>query len=82
VDSSAAALSLAASNAALNGVADRATFVREDITPFLKAELDAGNQWDIVVLDPPKLAPNKASLKVRGERGRACDGQDCCDCGL
>eukprot|EP00887_Chlorella_sp_A99_P007358 scaffold2.g7358.t1 len=48
VDSSAAALALARRNAELNGVQERAA-----------AE---GRQWDLLVLDPPKLAPSHKAL--------------------
>jgi 23S rRNA G2069 N7-methylase RlmK/C1962 C5-methylase RlmI len=62
VDSSAPALALAARNAALNGVADRADFERADVAAFMRAAAAEGREWDLVVLDPPKLAPNKKAL--------------------
>lgn len=37
----------------------RCAFVRDDVSTFLRAALEAGESWDIVVLDPPKLAPNR-----------------------
>jgi 23S rRNA (cytosine1962-C5)-methyltransferase len=37
----------------------RCAFVRDDVSVFLRAALEAGQSWDIVVLDPPKLAPNR-----------------------
>ncbi len=33
-----------------------------DIAKFMRQALDEGRQWDVVVLDPPKLAPSRASL--------------------
>jgi 23S rRNA G2069 N7-methylase RlmK/C1962 C5-methylase RlmI len=36
--------------------------VRDDVTTFLRAALEAGQGWDFVILDPPKLAPNRSSL--------------------
>jgi 23S rRNA G2069 N7-methylase RlmK/C1962 C5-methylase RlmI len=33
--------------------------VRDDVATFLRAALEAGQGWDIVILDPPKLAPNR-----------------------
>lgn len=37
----------------------RCAFVRDDVSTFLRAALEAGESWDVVVLDPPKLAPNR-----------------------
>jgi hypothetical protein len=37
----------------------RCCFVRDDVATFLRAALEAGQGWDIVILDPPKLAPNR-----------------------
>jgi 23S rRNA G2069 N7-methylase RlmK/C1962 C5-methylase RlmI len=62
VDSSWPALDLANRNAELNGVADRVTFVKNDLSKAMKAYAEAGEKFDIVVLDPPKLAPNRKSL--------------------
>lgn len=62
VDSSAGALELAQRNAELNGVQDRCTFERADASKYMAAALQAGQQWDVVVLDPPKLAPNRKAL--------------------
>jgi 23S rRNA G2069 N7-methylase RlmK/C1962 C5-methylase RlmI len=60
VDSSGPAVELATVNAVLNQVdPNSCTFVKADITPFLKDAIAAGKSWDIVVLDPPKLAPNR-----------------------
>ena len=57
MDSSEAALALARANAQRNGVADRCQFVRADVAEFMRAA--APQTWDIVVLDPPKLAPSR-----------------------
>lgn len=62
VDSSASAVQMAQDNAELNGLTDRCAFVRDDVSTFLRAALEAGESWDVVVLDPPKLAPNRGSL--------------------
>ncbi|KAK9830892.1 hypothetical protein WJX81_002094 [Elliptochloris bilobata] len=74
VDSSAAALALARANAERNGVADRCQFVKADVAEFMRAA--APQAWDIVVLDPPKLAPSRkalprASVKYRQLNARA-----------
>ncbi len=65
VDSSDAALTVAARNAELNDVQDKVRFVRADAFDFMQSELDAGAaaSYDVIVLDPPKFAPSKPSLK-------------------
>ncbi|GLI69445.1 hypothetical protein VaNZ11_014057 [Volvox africanus] len=62
VDSSEPAVKLATANAQLNGLSATATFVRADISDFMKAAVAQGQQYDIVVLDPPKLAPDRSTL--------------------
>lgn len=64
VDSSLPALELAKENVALNGLdSQRISFLREDATEFMKAAVSRNESWDIVILDPPKLAPRKKVLK-------------------
>jgi 23S rRNA G2069 N7-methylase RlmK/C1962 C5-methylase RlmI len=63
VDSSAAAIEVAQQNAQLNDCADQAKFVRADIGPFLQQAAQDGQSFDVVVLDPPKLAPTVATLE-------------------
>lgn len=63
VDSSKPAIQAAKENAELNNVAeDRIKFVQADVTTFLQSEFQAGSFYDVVVLDPPKLAPSTKSL--------------------
>ena len=62
VDSSAAAVAAAARNAELNGLAGAATFQKADVAAFMRDAAAAGRQWDILVLDPPKLAPTRKAL--------------------
>ena len=64
VDSSESALACAAKNAELNGVADKIKFVRDDAFDYMQELLDSGaaGTYDVVVLDPPKFAPNKTAL--------------------
>ena len=62
VDSSAPALNFARRNAALNGVADRVEFVHGDIAKVMAEALRHGERFDVVVLDPPKLAPSRKDL--------------------
>lgn len=63
IDSSAPAVELAKSNAELNGVADKCSFEKADSAEYMKRAGKEGKNWDIVVLDPPKLAPSKKSLQ-------------------
>jgi 23S rRNA (cytosine1962-C5)-methyltransferase len=63
IDSSAEALALAADNAALNaqgsdsgGAADVHTWQQSDVFEALRALREAGRQFDLIVLDPPKFA--------------------------
>jgi len=59
VDSSAGALALAERNLALNGFAAQAEVVREDVFRLFRRLWEAGERFDLVVLDPPKFAPRK-----------------------
>jgi len=60
VDSSGAALELARANAALNGVAGVCSFIEDDMLGALRSH--APNSFDLIILDPPKLAPSKGAL--------------------
>ncbi|KAL3691593.1 hypothetical protein R1sor_005244 [Riccia sorocarpa] len=63
VDSSGPAIELAKANAVLNGIEEgRYTFLRQDIKHFLSLSVAEGKSWDIVILDPPKLAPSRRVL--------------------
>lgn len=63
VDSSAPALELANSNAQLNGwQPSQYSFLKDDIMKYMQQQAAEGALWDLVVLDPPKLAPNRKSL--------------------
>ncbi|KAL5066300.1 hypothetical protein RYX36_028037 [Vicia faba] len=42
---------------------ERISFLKEDATEFMKAALLRGESWDIVVIDPRKLAPSKKALQ-------------------
>lgn len=60
VDSSMPALELAKENVVLNSIdPERISFLKEDATEFMKAALLRDESWDIVIIDPPKLAPSK-----------------------
>ncbi len=53
-------LRLARANAALNRVHPR--FVQADVFPFMRDMLRGGRQYDVVVLDPPKLIRSRAEI--------------------
>ncbi|XP_062107386.1 uncharacterized protein LOC133818501 [Humulus lupulus] len=64
IDSSWPALELAKENIVLNNMdPGRISFLREDATEFMKGALSRNETWDIVILDPPKLAPRKKVLQ-------------------
>lgn len=59
-DESAVAMEIASECARANGLGDRITFVREDARHILaRAQREGG--YDLVICDPPKLAPSKGS---------------------
>jgi 23S rRNA (cytosine1962-C5)-methyltransferase len=58
VDESAAALEVGAQCASLNGLADRVKFVKEDAR---RALADARGAFDLVIADPPRLAPTRGA---------------------
>ncbi|QDZ20529.1 S-adenosylmethionine-dependent methyltransferase [Chloropicon primus] len=61
VDSSSTAIEMANENAKLNGV--DAEFVEDDISKFMSKHIERGDEWDLVVLDPPKLCPSAKFMK-------------------
>ncbi|KMS99116.1 hypothetical protein BVRB_2g047590 [Beta vulgaris subsp. vulgaris] len=64
VDSSLPALELAEKNVVLNGInSEIISFFKQDATEFMKNAAAQNETWDIVVLDPPKLAPRKKALQ-------------------
>ncbi len=63
VDSSAGALALARDNLALNGLEGRADLVRANVFELLRDYRDQGRCFDLIVLDPPKLAPTRAAVE-------------------
>jgi 23S rRNA (cytosine1962-C5)-methyltransferase len=63
VDSSADALARARENAALNGAAGgRLDFVEANAFDFLRAQDDAGERYEIIVVDPPAFAKRKDAV--------------------
>lgn len=67
VDSSAHALETAANNADLNHVG-ATEWVKADVFAYLRELRDAGTTFDLIVLDPPKLAASAAQVR-RAARG-------------
>lgn len=63
LDSSEPALRLAAANAELNGVADRCEFRRRDVRTELELMEGQGTTFNVVVLDPPRMARTRAGLE-------------------
>jgi len=64
VDSSPIAIEAARKNAELNGLdSSQIQFIREDITQFMKAAALNRSEYDVIVLDPPKLAPSVGDLE-------------------
>ena len=62
VDASESALAQARSNAERNGVADRLTTIKQDAFKALEEFEARGEQFDTIVLDPPKLARNRQGI--------------------
>ena len=58
VDESALAVEVGAECALMNGVADRVKFVKEDARRVLA---DAKGTFDVVIADPPRLAPTRGA---------------------
>jgi 23S rRNA (cytosine1962-C5)-methyltransferase len=63
VDSSESALDLARANAERNGVTDRIRFERAKVFEILETLKAAGEQFDTVILDPPKMTRHRAGTK-------------------
>lgn len=60
VDTSLPALELAKKNIILNNMdPGRISFLKQDATVFMKDAISRDDSWDIVILDPPKLAPRR-----------------------
>ena len=68
IDSSESALTMAAANAELNGVTAQCEYRRGDVRNELEAMAEQGSVFDVVVLDPPRMA------RTRGGLSRALKG--------
>lgn len=63
-DSSATALEAVKHNAARNGVGDRVDVRKGDAVDILKQLRDAGERFDVVVLDPPAFIKRRRDIKA------------------
>ena len=70
VDASDLAVEQARENARLNGVEDRVSFLCSDVFALLPELISKGEQYDVVVLDPPAFTKSRNSIKAaaRGYR--------------
>ncbi|MDE6221481.1 MAG: class I SAM-dependent rRNA methyltransferase [Lachnospiraceae bacterium] len=70
VDASELAVEQAAKNAALNNLQDIVTFQCADVFDLLPGLEKAGEQYDVVILDPPAFTKSRNSIKnaVKGYR--------------
>lgn len=79
VDSSGRAIEMGRRNAELNGVEDQIEFVQADVGKYLRgAGAEEKGRYDIVMVDPPKFAPNmkwvsRATHKYRSLNRAAMD---------
>ena len=63
VDSSALAVETLKQNVELNNFdATKVTAIQSDVNKQLRAFKDAGESFDVIVLDPPKYAPSRSAL--------------------
>lgn len=64
VDSSYEALELAEANVKLNKYPlEKAEFIQADVFDFLGDMVEQGEEYDVVILDPPKFAHNKQQIE-------------------
>ena len=63
VDASELAVSQAEKNAALNGLSDRVKFRCADVFELLPGLVEAGEKYDVVILDPPAFTKSRSSVK-------------------
>lgn len=70
VDASELAVAQARENAALNGLTDRVEFLCADVFELLPKLEKEGEQFDVVILDPPAFTKSRSSIKnaVKGYR--------------
>jgi 23S rRNA (cytosine1962-C5)-methyltransferase len=80
VESSADAIQIARENLAANPLdAGKVEFVQADVFKHLRVLRDAGARYDLIILDPPKLAPTAAHARnaARATRTSTCWRSSC-----
>ena len=70
IDASAAAVEQARKNALLNGLENTVRFECADVFDLLPGLIEAGEKYDVVILDPPAFTKSRSSVKnaARGYR--------------
>ena len=63
VDASETAIEMATSNAELNGLSDRVKFETHDVFELLPELEKRGEDYDVVILDPPAFTKSRDSIK-------------------
>lgn len=64
VDSSQLAVDAATENAKLNNLdTEKIRFIRSDVSDYMKDAKEEGKEFDVIILDPPKLAPTVNALE-------------------
>lgn len=63
IDSSADALQMAEQQSVLNGVADRCRYTNSNVPEELRRLRDSRQQFDLVILDPPKFVSSAQQVK-------------------
>jgi 23S rRNA (cytosine1962-C5)-methyltransferase len=63
LDISAEAVALATANAARNGLQARCRFTAANVFDFLAEADKRGDQWDVIVLDPPSFAKSRGAME-------------------
>jgi 23S rRNA G2069 N7-methylase RlmK/C1962 C5-methylase RlmI len=62
VDSSEEAIATCERNTILNNCQDKVSFIKSDVTEYMQEAYLRGAKFDVIVLDPPKLAPSVTAL--------------------
>lgn len=75
IDASALAIDQAKENARLNGFEDRIDYVVGDVFDYLPAQREAGNLYDVVILDPPAFTKSRNSVKAAASGYREINRQ-------
>jgi len=64
IDSSQDAIDVAIKNVELNEVpAGKIQFLRDDIANYMKSAVKEDDEYDVIILDPPKLAPSALGIE-------------------